>query len=361
MVRVKRSIKNHWWIIGFLVTLLSAAGQIVQAQTPVVDLTTHQPSAALPAGVTLEWHNALPISAGSIITGTQTTSATPGVYYAAYNFGGLPLCYSEPSYLRILTNTCPATTVDLSAGVDPATVPVSATVTFHSSATASAANQLGSSTVTANSTETTYYAAFRTFDASTNTYCYSEASPIVVVLTNCTVVCTLPAVGGTAAYSGGAICPTTNAGTIILTGQTGGVVKWQTSTDGGANWTDLPNSAANKYYNFFNAANGQQYRAVLNTGGINCPDEYSSPATITTSAAACLSLTCDRIAGTISFGATPAVVGSNYSTQMVMTDASGQIQYVSAVNSTSVVGVAAGNYFVYQVTYDNTLTPLPRA
>ncbi|WP_170069472.1 Ig-like domain-containing protein [Spirosoma pollinicola] len=173
------------------------------------------------------------------------------------------------------------------------------------------------------------------------------------------VGCAFPAVGGTATYAGGAICPTNNAGTITLTGQTGGVVKWQTSTDGGTTWVDLPNSATNKYYTFYNAVNNQQYRAVLNTGGAGCPDAYSNPATITTSAGACTSPTCDKTAGTIVFGATPAVSGSNYTNMMVLINASGLIQYISAPGSPSLTGVAAGDYFVYQITYDNTVTPLP--
>lgn len=239
---MKHSLYIHWWVIGFLVALLNAAGQVVQAQSPAVNITTHQPGNALPAGVTLEWHNGLPISASNLITGVQTTSATPGLYYAVYNYGGSPVCYSQPSYLRVLTNTCPATYVDLTAAVDPATIPASATVTFHSSATASAATQLSSSTVTASSSETAYYAAFRTYDANTNTYCYSETTPIVVVLTSCIVLPTIAIStpnNVTVASTNPPISGTSSPGASVTvtggSGSTGGPCI--TTANGSGNWS----------------------------------------------------------------------------------------------------------------------------
>ena len=42
-----------------------------------------------------------------------------------------------------------------------------------------------------------------------------------------------------------------------------------------------------------------------------------------------------------------------------MTNASGVIQYVSAPSSTTINGVATGNYLVYRVVYDSTQLPLP--
>ena len=276
--------------VFFLLTALWA-----QAQTPAVDLTAHQSAGALPAGTTLEWHNALPVGAGNLITGTQTTSATPGIYYAVYNYGGSPACYSQPSYLRVLTNTCPATTVDLTTSVDLTTVPASATVTYHSSAVASASNELSSATVTAASTEATYYVAYKTFNSTTNSYCYSEASPVVVVLTGC---CPNPSIGGSLTLTGTLpLCSVSNQGVLSLTGQTGTVVKWQTSTNGGTTWTNLVGTAGLTQYSFSNAQNNQQYRAVVNNGG-SCSDATSTVITTITSASAC-SVDCNVKPGSI--------------------------------------------------------------
>ncbi|GAB2552917.1 Ig-like domain-containing protein [Spirosoma aerophilum] len=170
--------------------------------------------------------------------------------------------------------------------------------------------------------------------------------------------CPNPTVGGTATYAGGTLCDVSNAGTITLSGQTGTVVKWQTSTNGGANWTDIAGTFGKTLYSFVNAANGQQFRAVLNNAG-SCSDAFSAPATISTSPTACSSATCDKSSGTVSFTVTPASTGSNYSHVIIMTNSAGVIQYASAPGSSTLTNVAVGNYLTYLVSYDNTQSPLP--
>ncbi|MFM2268711.1 MAG: hypothetical protein RL757_2152 [Bacteroidota bacterium] len=102
--------------------------------------------------------------------------------------------------------------------------------------------------------------------------------------TNVLAVCATPSVGGTVNYTGGGLCSTANSGSVSLSGETGAVVKWQTSINAGANWTDIVNTATT--FAFTNAANGQQYRAIVN-GGAGCLDANATAATLTTSAAAC--------------------------------------------------------------------------
>jgi hypothetical protein len=102
--------------------------------------------------------------------------------------------------------------------------------------------------------------------------------------------CDTPSVGGTTATTATLpLCTTSNSGTISLSGHTGLVVKWQTSTNGGTSWTDIANTTTT--YSFTNAANNQQYRAVVNSGGI-CVDATSSATTITASLGAC-TVRCD--------------------------------------------------------------------
>ncbi len=102
--------------------------------------------------------------------------------------------------------------------------------------------------------------------------------------TNVLPYCANPSVGGTAAYTGGGLCATANSGAVSLSGETGAVVKWQTSTNGGAAWIDIANVTTT--LNFTNAANGQQYRAVVSNGAA-CSEANATPTTISTSAAAC--------------------------------------------------------------------------
>jgi hypothetical protein len=182
------------------------------------------------------------------------------------------------------------------------------------------------------------------------------SNPVVLTAPTCNTCTT---VGGTAVYTGGTVCSTANIGTMTLTGQTGTVIKWQTSTNGGTSWTDIAGTGGKTTYNFVNAANNQQFRAVVNADVLTCSDEYSSVVTITTSATACTTTTCSYTSGSFS----PTIATSSnptYTTQVVLINpTTGAITYVTGANSTAFTGVAVGDYIMYAVTYDNTITPIP--
>ncbi len=105
------------------------------------------------------------------------------------------------------------------------------------------------------------------------------------IVRNFTVIncATLP-VGGTAVTTSGTLCAGNNSSIVSLTGQTGNVVRWETSTDGGNYWVPLTNTQTNQ--SFTNAVNGQLYRAIVNNGG-GCIETPSVPVSIVTSAGAC--------------------------------------------------------------------------
>ena len=170
---------------------------------------------------------------------------------------------------------------------------------------------------------------------------------------------TAPSVGGTAAYTGGTICSTANMGTITLTGQTGDILKWQTSTNGGTSWTDIANTDSKTNYTFINAANNQKYRAIINTNGQYCVDSASTVVTITTLPTACTTSTCTYTSGTFA----PTIntnTSANFTTHVILINPNdGLIKYVTAAGSTSFTGVAIGDYIMYAVTYDNTVSPTP--
>lgn len=70
-------------------------------------------------------------------------------------------------------------------------------------------------------------------------------------------------VGGT---TSGAVtyCTTTNSGFVSVAGYVGNILFWQTSTNGGASWTNNANTTANQTY--FNLAQTTCYRAVVKDG-----------------------------------------------------------------------------------------------
>jgi hypothetical protein len=168
--------------------------------------------------------------------------------------------------------------------------------------------------------------------------------------------CAVATVGGTAAYAGGTLCSTSNIGTAMLTGNTGNIVRWETSTNSGSTWTPIVNM--NTYHNFANAANGQQYRAVVNNG-VGCLDANSAVATIATSATNCTATSCDNTTGNVTLNIVTPPSNTATKSVIIFTNSSGVIQYASAVDATTINGVAVGDYLVYRVVYDDTQLPLP--
>lgn len=82
-------------------------------------------------------------------------------------------------------------------------------------------------------------------------------------------------VGGT--VSNAEHCGGTNSGTLTLSGQTGTVVKWQYSIDGGIVWTDVANTTTSLSYS--GVSSNRLYRAQLTNG--SCGTAYSTAGTIT--------------------------------------------------------------------------------
>ena len=72
-------------------------------------------------------------------------------------------------------------------------------------------------------------------------------------------------------------CKDNNNGTITLAGHTGAVVRWQSSINNGAAWTDILNMTASLVYN--NLSVTSWYRAVVKSG--TCAEAYSDTTIIT--------------------------------------------------------------------------------
>jgi hypothetical protein len=106
------------------------------------------------------------------------------------------------------------------------------------------------------------------------------SNPVVLTAPSCPT-CPTPSVGGTTTTATASFCSATNSGTITLSGQTGSIVKWQTSTNNGGLWTDIVNTTTSLA--FTNAVNNQQYRAVVNNGG-SCASANSTITAITITA-----------------------------------------------------------------------------
>lgn len=83
-------------------------------------------------------------------------------------------------------------------------------------------------------------------------------------------------VGGVISPAADTVCSGANSGTLTIGGQTGSVVQWEYSTDGGVTWITISNTTTTQAYN--NLTTPTIYRALLQSGV--CSQQYSAQAVI---------------------------------------------------------------------------------
>ncbi len=128
-----------------------------------------------------------------------------------------------------------------------------------------------------------------------------------------------PASTGGTVNSDVSVCGGSNTGTLTLSGQTGAVIKWQSSTDGGANWADISNTTTSQTYT--NLITTTQFRAVVQSGV--CGTANSSIATITVNQ--------PSVGGTVTADAT-VCYGTNNGTLTLSGETGNIIKWQSSIN-----------------------------
>jgi hypothetical protein len=258
------------WVMSLLILLTSIS--ITQAQT--TDLATHQPTATPPVGGTFEWHSALPATSGNLMTPTQITTASAGLYYGVYNLG---TCYTAPSPLRVGAITLPATTANLKTFVDSTAKPASMVTTYHTGSPATTANKitdLAASTAPAG----TYFAAY--YDPTS--MCYTMANPIVLTSASCVAGITAPIITATTVSN---TCPATtfslaglaNTGTL----PSGTSLIWSLSA--------TPSSVSQHLTNLTTVSTAGTYYAMYYDATNNC---YSPTDSVVASITTCTVASC---------------------------------------------------------------------
>jgi gliding motility-associated-like protein len=119
-----------------------------------------------------------------------------------------------------------------------------------------------------------------------------------------TVIVDPVSVGGIVS-SNANVCAGGIGDTVFLSGNIGGVIRWEQSTDGGVVW--LPISNTDSFQVYTNLASSTKYRGVVKSG--SCPEAYASPATITVNSPA--------IGGTLYGGTTVCASGNSGSLTLV--------------------------------------------
>jgi hypothetical protein len=125
-------------------------------------------------------------------------------------------------------------------------------------------------------------------------------------------------VGG-AVTAGATVCSGSNGGTLTLSGQTGAVVKWQYSINGGTTWIDIANTTTSQGYS--NLTQTTMFRAVVQSGV--CSPANSSPATITVDPVS--------VGGSVAAGAT-VCSGSNSGTLTLSGQTGAVVKWQRSIN-----------------------------
>jgi gliding motility-associated-like protein len=149
-----------------------------------------------------------------------------------------------------------------------------------------------------------------TIDASTGLA--GDTNPTNDAFSGYTVTNTAPSVGGTA-MGGTNVCISGNSGNVTLAGQTGNVLNWEYSTDGGSTWINISNTTTTQSYS--NLTIPTRYRANVQNG--SCTPASSSVAIFT--------IDPTTVGGTVAASAT-VCSGSNGAT-LNLSGKTGNVQY----------------------------------
>jgi hypothetical protein len=273
------------WFSGYVVTnsAPSAAGTIGGQSQVCVSGNSGTLALSGQTGSVLRWESSA--DGGSTwFNISNTTTSQP--------FSNLTV---PTSFRAVVQNgSCPsATTAAFTIGIDPATVggtlnPASFTAcAVGNSGTISLSGKTGTvlrwefSTdggSTWNNIANTTTSQSYTNLASTRIYralVQSGSCPAAYSAT-ATVTVAPPSVGGTVSPASASTCVGSGSGSFTLSGQTGSVLRWESSTDGGATWSIISNTTATLAW----SAPTEQHLYRVRVQSSPCAATYSSVATL---------------------------------------------------------------------------------
>jgi hypothetical protein len=219
----------------------------------------------LPAGVTATWaSNTITISGTPTAPGTfnysiplsggcGTVNATGTITVTPTNTAGTPSSIPTLCVNTALTNITIATTGATGIGT-PTGLPAGVTASW------------ASNTITISGTPTV---------AGPFNYSIPLTGGCGTVNATGTITVTPASFGGTLSPALVTACAGTSTGTITLSGKTGNIVRWESSTNGGVNWTPIATTTTS--YNY-SVTQTTLFRAVIQSGP--CSLAYSSTAVV---------------------------------------------------------------------------------
>ncbi|THU30207.1 hypothetical protein FAM09_30360 [Niastella caeni] len=196
-------------------------------------------------------------------TGTISPSiSTTGTYTVTYTVPASGGCAAVTATTGMIINSTPTISVSPSSATICSGNSTILTASGGASYTWNPSTGLSTTsgaTVTASPTTTTTY----TVTGTAANGCTNTATVTITVNPS-------PA-GGTIAPAVTSACTGSNSGTLTLSGNTGTIIRWESSTNGGGTWASIANTSNTQSYS--NLSQTTIYRAVVQNGGCT---SYSS-------------------------------------------------------------------------------------
>lgn len=123
-------------------------------------------------------------------------------------------------------------------------------------------------------------------------------NPCTPTYSDTAIITVVPVSNGGVLSQNDTVCVTSNAGTLTLAGETGDILNWEYSIDGGSIWNVIPNITNTE--NYLNLIQTTRYRVQVQSG--ICPPTYSNQVIITVDSASI---------GGVVYGSTTVCSGNN--------------------------------------------------
>ena len=214
------------------------------------------------------------VNNGSIAPTPSTSVAGTTNYLVSQTVSG---CVSPQATIAVIVNNLPSATISYSGTPYCISLGTAQNVTL--TGTSGGTYSASPSGLSINSSTGAITPSTSTPGTYTVTYTIPPSGGCAVYTTTTSLTVSALSVGGSVG-SNATVCSGTNSGTVNLTGQTGNVLNWQYSTDGGTTWTSIANTTTSQ--TFTNLTQTTSGRAVVQNGG--CSSANSNAATVTVNA-----------------------------------------------------------------------------
>ncbi|HEY5371477.1 MAG TPA: hypothetical protein VIJ75_21035 [Hanamia sp.] len=313
-----------------------------------------------PAGATTPYHcfNNIQFTVNNGGTAPTPSTSVAGTtnYLVSQTVNG---CVSPQATIAVIVNTPPSATISYSGTPYCNSLGTAQNVTL--TGTSGGTYSASPSGLSINSSTGAITPSTSTPGTYNVTYTIPASGGCAVYTTTTSLTVSALSVGGSVG-SNATVCSGTNSGTLNLTGQTGSILNWQYSINGGTTWTSIANTTTSQTYS--NLTQTTLYRAVVQSGV--CSSANSSNATITVSAAPSATISYSGSpfcinSGTASVTSTGTTGGAYSSTAgLSINSATGVINLNSSTAGTYTVTytiAAAGGCSIYTKTTSITVNP----